>query len=501
VCPSIAHISSRYYRFLSRFSTALNRSIPPSRIAKLLLGRPRTAKELADEMDFDADSVRRRLKVLTAERLLVKHGDRNARWCLGPASGRVLAGAAGGVWVNAMVVDLDGTPVPGTQVARRRKNRLRDAGAVAVELGTVMGEALNRLAPDEREHVTAVGIALPFGLRDDGRPASYVSNQASLHVPEYIYSAVRKMCPTAPRWAWPTQWAVTSDVAGEAVAEFHHGRLDQRAPRIPPVGVTLLMIVKAHREIRFALLSDGQGVDKGGVDLGHVRAALDGLAYGPESTTINTATEQALLRRFDPTHHRTCTVCKSGTQCLQMVVSPETVHELLLPPRSRTKNPGDRYQRRFDELVATPGADGATPSDQEMFERLFGSARHDEYGAGALLFRTIGRVLGRALDPIVTLHRPPVLLLTGFLARTEHFRRGVRDELSRHLGGNDSLTIITASGIRFETDDLPDATNPVDPVQTIAHQFWPTTGAARLALDRIALPETDRRFVAAAAGA
>jgi predicted NBD/HSP70 family sugar kinase len=404
------------------------------------------------------------LKSLAERRLLIE-APKGGRW---RCDGFALAGAAGSVWVNAMVVDPYGVPVPRTQVARRREGWLRDAQAVANDLGSVMSEAVSKLSQRNRRRLIGVGAALPYAVDSDGYVASGVARRASTNVEQTLRKYLRPQCLHLPMWK--TRWQYTSDVAGEALAEYRHGRADQRPARRGPAGASPLMLVKAHREIRLSLLASGDDIGQGGVDLGHVRASLDGLDelrhYGLDDSLMASLHER--FARPD----QLCDVCDSN-QCLQLVISPATIYETL--------ERGKEYDLAFDRARTT--GSGLARSDQQVFDRIFAPALKDPDGPAAALFRSIGVLLGRALDPIVTVHKPEVLVLTGFLARSEHFRRGVRDALPRHLN---YLSVITSSGVRADRGDLP--TPLVDPIQRLPHQFWPTSGAARLALDGAVLP-------------
>jgi predicted NBD/HSP70 family sugar kinase len=146
--------------------------------------------------------------------------------------------------------------------------------------------------------------------------------------------------------------------------------------------------------------------------------------------------------------------------------------------------PGKSYEEAFGAAITTPA--GKARSDPRAFDWIFGEALEDEDGEAAAMFHAAGLLLGRSLEPIVTLHNPPVLIVTGFLARTEHFRRGISDALFRHVDSKPPLSVITASGIRGEVSDPASAA--AHAVQHLDYQYWPTSGAARMVLDEVVLP-------------
>ncbi|MCW2992908.1 MAG: hypothetical protein JWQ18_403 [Conexibacter sp.] len=436
-------------------SRGTTKNINRSELVDALAARPRTVAELAKDLGFRPDSVRRRLSALASGRFVMESPMERGAWQLGGRAGYVLAGAVGSSRINAGVFDAYTRAVAGS-ATRRSKLRRSDGPepgvkAIVERTADIMAETLDLAGDQVRAEVRAITLALPFGM--DAETGQLLSDEPEENARELLHAALREreLGLDLDRMEW--LWA--SDVAFEGVFE-HYFRPASQAGRSP------LMIVKLSRNVRLALVLDGvpwHGIAGDVADLGE----LTTWAERPDGVIepIKLREAVSLDRLYEEMTGR------SGLS--------------VLDEEERTSTDTDIFNERFKPLLQQRGEAGTT--------------------ARAAMNRA-GEMIGRCLDGPIAACGPAMVIITGFLSRDEQqLRDGLLSVCGHHRVAGTAIEISSGieaelRGVVVDTENL-DASlaAPLEP-QQLPHQYRVAAGSAKLVFEQRLRPQLQANVAA-----
>jgi predicted NBD/HSP70 family sugar kinase len=414
-------------------------NIPRDRLLGRLVERPQWEADLAAELGFKPESVRRRLQGLSRGKAVREAPGRRGLWELGDGAGFVLTGAVGSSRINASVFDPYLRALSGLAMRKSElwddAGRKPEVGAIVEALARTMREALDDAGDSARKHLRAIAFALPYNLDSD--TAELLSGGTQGNARDMIIAALEK---EGVEYDWDALcWKWASDIGFEGVFEYHLAGGPQR-------GASPLFVVKLSRDVRASTLIGGQPLPgaRGDVaDLGELR-------------TRNEKGEQKLSEVFDL------------RRLYRDVAGIEFVDD-------------DQFRDKERDI------------DAKIFGEDFSAILRapDERGdAARAAMAEAGEILGACLDGPITAVNPAVVVITGFLTRDQaQLRDGILSACRRHRHAG--VEFVLSSGIEAEEvrRDVVDTNrlraSPDDRLspRELPHQYRIGAGAAKQALN------------------
>jgi predicted NBD/HSP70 family sugar kinase len=424
-----------------------SRNIDRIALLEELAREPKRPQDLAGKLGVNTDSVRRRLRSLSTGRLVRASVVEPGTWELGSRTGQVLVGAVGSSRINACLFD-PYTRALCAKATRRSAAPASDSGsdlhAIIAATAATMAAVLRRAAAVGPVNVSAIGLALPFGL--DPHDATLLTGETGENAKSLLSEALAHHDVGVDFASLPWVWA--SDVACEGVFEYHFGPEPQK-------DASPLLIVKVSRDVRSSLIIDGRPVS--GL-VGDV-ADLDGLLTWTED---------------------------GGTSSV-----PIALGEAVAPTAL--------YQQMTDggELSASKWREAEEHVDADIFDSLFQPLLRSPGDAGVRareVMHRAGELIGRCLDGPITACGPRTVVITGFLARDDaQLKDGLLRACRRHrLAGvgielGSGIEAEVRRGVKDSASLEPPAERPVLPHE-LPHQYRVAGGAAKIAVEQFLLP-------------